>query len=496
MSETENTQMPAATPLDGTGPSAQCTAQVEVEAEVEAEAEAEAEAERCVGLAESCCQTGTCPAAPTTCPAATCPAASQGGEERGAAIRAQLAANALDVETQCIEKGAPADCDQQEDQQQDQDEVEVEDPQEAEAQGSETKGEEEDKREEEEEEEEEDESAAAFSGLRSTTSAGTCLARTKRIGSMVYSVPPSGQRIAVIQFAGPTQLTRANAHAFRLCGVFATDEEADEHIEDLPPVATCKIPMAKSVTFGRTIALDEGPMQIEFVGKVLESVRRKVEQSDAEFELYIARRKTGKETEQLNREEQEEMKKAREQKRATKNALDHHAAQRVKPDKEAGNREAGNKGAKGGEKPKVVRALKACHAVPDQTHAVVGLLHDPDDHEAIKQQWVVTVWGVFGNVTDAKGFLSDTVQHEHRHHASFVVKMYNWVYPDETNTPEFELAVRGVYRHADQQDMWDAAHDNRGQVEEVMRSQEEYRKKMAAAATKVDLDALTKAIHE
>jgi len=122
------------------------------------------------------------------------------------------------------------------------------------------------------------------------------------------------------------------------------------------------------------------------------------------------------------------------------------------------------------------------------------LMFDPADKGAIKTQWIVTVWGVFGNANDAKAYLSDTIQHEQRYHASFVVKMYQWVFPDETNTPQFQLAVRGVYRYEDQQRMWDASHDNKSEVAAVMKNENERRAKLAAAASSANLDAIAKEI--
>lgn len=314
--------------------------------------------------------------------------------------------------------------------------------------------------------------------MRSTTFAGTDLPRTKTIGSVIHDVPPAGQQVALVQFAGPTQLTRSEAHAFRICGVFGTEQEADDHLEDIPKVATCKVPAAKSVTFGAKIGMEDGEKQIAFVEKVMKATRHEVDKSDAEFNVYVARRKTGKETEVLDREEREFMAKQRAEMKATAEALDRVAAKRTKVV----------------DKKLVVRDLKAAHAVPDQTHAVVGILFDPSDKEAVKAQWVVTVWGVFGNVVDAKAYLSDTIQHEQRYHTSFVVKMYKWIYPDEINTPNFQLEVRGVYRFEDQQKMWDGAHNNKSEVAKVIREHEAHKAKLAAAASQVDLDLLAKEI--
>ena len=493
---TRETTTEEATPLDGNGQSVPCCQNGAAQAAEAAEAAGAAEAaEAAEALPATCdgradghhCLTTKCPLTPPS------PTTASGGFSTSAAMRAQLESSARDAETQYIESGgsggsggsgdcADGECGSGEcgsgkcadgecgsESGECAEDVEV-------AEDGPGAGPDAAQAEEVDPGLDPDE----LTVFRSTTSEASSLPRTKRIGAEVHPVPPAGQKIAVVQFAGPTQLTKSHTHTFRLCGVFETDEEADDHIEDLPRVATCKVPMAKSVTFGKKIDMEDGEKQISFISHVLEATRAEVQKSDAEFNEYVARRKTGKETEELNREEQEYLTKERVQKNRTKEELDRCAAKKIKPAND--------------EKLNVVRALKASHAVPNQTHAVVGLMHDPADKDAIKNQWVVTVWGVFGNANDAKAYLSDTIQHEHRYHASFVVKMYQWVFPDETNTPQFQLTVRGVYRYEDQQQMWDASHDNKSEVAAVMKNENERRAKLAAAASSANLDAIAKEI--
>jgi hypothetical protein len=288
------------------------------------------------------------------------------------------------------------------------------------------------------------------------------MTRTAQLGEDILPVPLDDQHVALIQFAGPTQLTKAKTHAFRLVGFFDVDDHADEHIEDMPKVATCKAPCAQSVTFGIKVAMEDGPGQLAFINHVLEATRVDILKEEQKFDDYVNRRQTGTTADLavMDAQEKKETDEQRAKYEATKTAL----GDRIELAKE----EYKSKG-----KRKKVRRLKEAHVVDGQRFAVVSIMHDPSDTGDIKDQWVVVCWGGFPTKKAAKAYLSDTIQHKARFFTSMVVKMYEWLYCDLINTRDFQLTVRGVYRHQDQQDMWSGAFDNKKEVAAVMDAHKE-----------------------
>jgi hypothetical protein len=302
---------------------------------------------------------------------------------------------------------------------------------------------------------------------RSTIGGGNNMQTTRRLGDTEYSVPPESQSVGVVQFAGPNQMTKAKLNAFRVCGAFADGEDATDHIEDLPKLASAMVPMAKSITFGDDVSMDDGPGQLAWVDAALRQIKIEVLTTEKEFETYVQDRKKPECAERLNRQEKKEMEEQRTSLENTANCVKKAvSAQRAE--------------VAGVSKTQRVRRLKESHAVPDQRYAVVSIMSNPKDEKTIKSQWLVVFWGAFGTKQEAKAYLSDTIQHKARFHASMVVKMYEWIYPDMMNTREFQTKVRGVYRYQDQQSMWDGAFSSKGDAEAyIQRRQEE-----------LDLDAL------
>ena len=296
--------------------------------------------------------------------------------------------------------------------------------------------------------------------LQSTTDASTELATTAKMGAETLPVPLPDQKIALIQFAGPTQLTRTEGpHAFRLVGFFLDDDDAEDGLEDLPKVATCKAPTANDITFGSEAGVKEPEKQVAFIKDARKCNAMEILKTKQEFDEYVLNRQNPDNADRLNAEEQQDIKEQRERKLGVQKALE-EGVQKARAEY------------KTKKKRQKVRRLKEAHVIPGQRYAVVSIDFHPSDTGAIKNQWVLTLWGAFPDEKGANAYLSDTIQHHAPNNKTTVVKMYEWIYPDQMGTHEFQRHVRGIYRFQAQQETWDGAFGAKAEAEMFIKKRE------------------------
>lgn len=289
--------------------------------------------------------------------------------------------------------------------------------------------------------------------LKSTTDRGTDLAKTRKLGAESLPVPLPDQSIALIQFAGPTQLTKTmGPHAFRIVGFFYDDDDAEDAVEGLPKVATCKAPTANDITFGTRAAIEDPYEQVAFINNLRKRTRCEITKVKKDFDEYVLNRQNPDNAVRLNEEEKQDIEEQREKKLAVEKALE-EGVRKAKEEYKTKN------------KRRKVRRLKESHIIPGQRYAVVSIDHHPDDENLIKEQWVLTLWGGFADKKAANAYLSDTIQHHVPDNKTTVVKMYEWIYPDQMKTHAFQRQVRGIYQFQEQQDTWDGAFGAKAEAE-------------------------------
>jgi hypothetical protein len=297
-------------------------------------------------------------------------------------------------------------------------------------------------------------------GLKSTTDDNSGFAKTAQIGDRAFPLCLPEQTFAMVNLAAPHMPTKSTACAIQIVGAFPTREQADEHLDDLPVMATYILPTGKLFTWGDLpLSAEE---QLEYVAMVEEKMKVEALKEERLFDQHIKDRQSGADPFKDERERAEFQSK-KEQGAVMQEALDRAIAVQAKSKATTHKR---------------VKRLKAVHDVRDQRFAVVSIMHDldeaPDPDTGRIRQWCVAVWAIFATEREATAHLSDTVQHEQKYHSLFVVKLGEWLYVDLVNTPQMDLSTHGVYRFQQQQDMWsgrETEHINVAAVRKAMTEQ-------------------------
>lgn len=302
----------------------------------------------------------------------------------------------------------------------------------------------------------------------STTMDSSELAQTEQRGSVVLPIPPSNQKWALLQVAGPLYAIHRDTCSFRCLGVFPSLARLQKHkkmlIKRFGDAITGKLfekEMNKPWLFGFDPVVDPShPDHEKTLNNILSAHKTYRQQKRREFDQYSADRRTNRKG--LQQEEFQRF-----SNRVETDAKIEEAVRKADEKAETEIKAGGN------EPPEISPA----EAVRNQGHFTFYCVCHPNDlrKPGPVGQWVACILGAHIDDSDAFDYISDSLQHHftpkgikcHAH------EMYEWVNIEKPRTLSMSaLRCRTAFRTQRHQDLYTGRAQSRAFSQEIMRQQE------------------------